>query len=61
MTRARLLANSDKVSRVELMSGLINAVAGKLTTLIGGQAAITDETAKRLRSVRVETTVEEVS
>lgn len=30
ITRALLLADSDQVSRVELMSGLINAVAGRL-------------------------------
>lgn len=42
ITRALLLANSDKVSRVELMSGSVNAVAGQLSTLAGGQAAIID-------------------
>ena len=37
ITRALLLADSDKVSRVELMSGLVNAVAGRLSTLAGGR------------------------
>ncbi|HEX9831494.1 MAG TPA: FAD-dependent oxidoreductase [Mycobacterium sp.] len=40
LTRALLLANSDQVSRVELMSGLINAVAGRLSTLAGGQGRL---------------------
>lgn len=48
ITRALLLANSDQVSRVELMSGLINAVAGSLGTLAGGQAAVIDALGKRL-------------
>lgn len=48
ITRALLLANSDQVSRVELMSGLINAVAGSLGTLVGGQASVIDALVKRL-------------
>jgi oxygen-dependent protoporphyrinogen oxidase len=47
ITRALLLANSDQVSRVELMSGLINAVAGSLGTLAGGQATVIDALVKR--------------
>jgi len=60
ITRALLLANSDQVSRVELMSGLVNAVAGRLAALVGGQAAIIDALAARL-DVRCETRVEEVA
>ncbi len=48
ITRALLLANSDQVSRVELMSGLINAVAGSLGTLVGGQASVIDALVKRI-------------
>jgi oxygen-dependent protoporphyrinogen oxidase len=48
ITRALLLANSDQVSRVELMSGLINAVAGSLGTLAGGQATVIDALVKRI-------------
>src|ERR1700683_2391793 len=59
LTRALLLANSDQVSRVELMSGLVNAVAGRLSTLRGGQGAIIDALASRL-DVRVSAPVSEV-
>lgn len=60
VTRALLLANSDQVSRVELMSGLINAVAGQLGTTIGGQADIIERIVDRLGDVRTSTMVEEV-
>src|SRR5581483_8414315 len=50
ITRALLLADSDQFSRVELMSGLINAVAGSLGTLAGGQAAIIDALVKHLHA-----------
>lgn len=60
LTRALLIADSDQVSRVELMSGLINAVAGKLTALAGGQASIIDELAKRVGGIRLGTPVHEV-
>jgi oxygen-dependent protoporphyrinogen oxidase len=57
ITRALLLANSDKVSRVELMSGLVNAVAGRLSTLAGGQAAIIDALLSRVDTVHVDSPV----
>ncbi|MCV7412461.1 hypothetical protein AWC05_17745 [Mycobacterium florentinum] len=57
ITRALLLANSDKVSRVELMSGLVNAVAGRLSTLAGGQAAIIDALLSRVHSVHLNSPV----
>lgn len=60
ITRALLLADSHEVSRVELMSGLINAVAGKLSTLAGGQAAVVDALAGRLADVKVSTPVRRV-
>lgn len=60
ITRALLLANSDQVSRVELMSGLVNAVAGRLSTLAGGQAAIIDALLARLPPVHLSTPVEQV-
>jgi oxygen-dependent protoporphyrinogen oxidase len=61
ITRALLLANSDQVSRVELMSGLINAVAGSLGTLAGGQATVIDALLKRIGGdLRLNTTVESV-
>jgi protoporphyrinogen/coproporphyrinogen III oxidase len=60
ITRALLLANSDQVSRVELMSGLINAVAGRLSTLGGGQATIIDALAARIPPIRLNTPVTEV-
>lgn len=61
ITRALLLANSDQVSRVELMSGLINAVAGSLGTLAGGQATVIDALVKRLEGdLRLNTRVEAV-
>jgi oxygen-dependent protoporphyrinogen oxidase len=61
ITRALLLANSDQVSRVELMSGLINAVAGSLGTLAGGQATVIDALVKRLGGdLRLNTTVTSV-
>src|ERR1700683_208142 len=58
LTRALLLANSDQVSRVELMSGLVNAVAGRLSTLRGGQGAIIDALASKL-DIRLNATVSE--
>ena len=57
ITRALLLADSDKVSRVELMSGLVNAVAGRLSTLAGGQAAIVDALLSRVHTVHVRSPV----
>ncbi len=57
ITRALLLADSDKVSRVELMSGLVNAVAGRLSTLAGGQGAIIDALLSRLRTVHLRSPV----
>jgi protoporphyrinogen/coproporphyrinogen III oxidase len=57
ITRALLLADSDKVSRVELMSGLVNAVAGRLSTLAGGQAAIIDALLSRVRTVHLRSPV----
>lgn len=50
ITRALLLADSGKVSRVELMSGLVNAVAGRLSTLAGGQGT-TSSAAKSLQPI----------
>lgn len=60
ITRALLLADSDQVSRVELMSGLINAVAGSLGALAGGQAAVIDALVERVGEVRLGTRVESV-
>lgn len=60
VTRALLLANSDQVSRVELMSGLINAVAGTLGTIIGGQAEIISRMVQRIGDVQTSSPVEEV-
>ncbi|MGQ0625679.1 MAG: protoporphyrinogen/coproporphyrinogen oxidase [Sporichthyaceae bacterium] len=61
ITRALLLANSDQVSRVELMSGLINAVAGSLGTLAGGQGAVIDALVKAHEGdLRLNTRVERV-
>lgn len=60
ITRALLLANSDQVSRVELMSGLVNAVAGRLSTLAGGQGAIIEALLARLPHVRLNTPIEQV-
>ena len=57
ITRALLLANADQVSRVELMSGMINAVAGRLSTLAGGQAAFIDALVARIGRVRLSTAV----
>jgi oxygen-dependent protoporphyrinogen oxidase len=57
ITRALLLADSDKVSRVELMSGLVNAVAGRLSTLAGGQAAIIDALLSRVDTVHLRSPV----
>jgi protoporphyrinogen/coproporphyrinogen III oxidase len=57
ITRALLLANSDKVSRVELMSGLVNAVAGRLSTLADGQGAIIDALLSRVRTVHLHSPV----
>ena len=57
ITRALLLADSDKVSRVELMSGLVNAVAGRLSTLAGGQAAIIDALLSRVPTVHLRSPV----
>jgi oxygen-dependent protoporphyrinogen oxidase len=61
MTRALLLGNSDRIGRVELMSGLVNAIAGNLTSLAGGQATIVEALAKRLPQIRTQTTVESVT
>ncbi len=40
MMRVLTFAKSEEVSRVEVMSGLINAMAGKLTALPGGQETL---------------------
>jgi len=61
ITRALLLANADQVSRVELMSGMVNAVAGRLSTLVGGQAAIIHALVDRVGPVIVSTPVTEVT
>ena len=61
ITRALLLADSDQVSRVELMSGLINAVAGSLGALVGGQAAVIDALVEPVGDVRLGTRVESVT
>ncbi|BDB43858.1 MULTISPECIES: protoporphyrinogen/coproporphyrinogen oxidase [Mycobacterium] len=61
VTRALLLANSDQVSRVELMSGLINAVAGTLGTTIGGQADIINRMVDRIGEVRTSSPVDQVA
>lgn len=60
LTRALLLANSDQVSRVELMSGLVNAVAGRLSTLAGGQGQLITELVSRLPGVRLRAPVRSV-
>jgi oxygen-dependent protoporphyrinogen oxidase len=60
ITRALLLANSDQVSRVELMSGLVNAVAGRLSTLAGGQAAIIDALVARVGALNLSTPITKV-
>jgi len=60
LTRALLLANSSQVSRVELMSGIANAVAGRLAALVGGQAALIEALARRAGDLRLETTVTRV-
>jgi protoporphyrinogen/coproporphyrinogen III oxidase len=60
ITRALLLANSDQVSRVELMSGLINAVAGRLSTVRGGQGAIIAKLLGRVKHVNLCTPVTSV-
>ena len=56
-----LLANSDQVSKVEPTSGLINAVAGRLSTLEGGQAAIIDALVERIGGVETYTRVTQVT
>jgi oxygen-dependent protoporphyrinogen oxidase len=61
MMRVLTFAKSKDVSRVEVMSGLINAMAGKLTALPGGQQTLTRELANRLRSLRLNTAVEQVT
>ena len=60
ITRALLLANSDQVSRVELMSGLINAVAGRLSTVAGGQGAIIDGLLKHVENIELRSPVTSV-
>lgn len=60
LTRALLLANSDQVSRVELMSGLVNAVAGRLSTLAGGQGRLITELVSRLPGVHLRSPVRSV-
>lgn len=61
MMRVLTFAKSKDVSRVEVMSGLINAMAGKITALPGGQQTLAAELAVRLRSVRLNTSVQLVT
>lgn len=61
MMRVLTFAKSKDVSRIEVMSGLINAMAGKLTALPGGQETLITALVASLRSLRLNTVVQQVT
>lgn len=59
IVRTMLIADGDKISKVELFSGLANIFSAQLLTAVGGQAAMVDALAGRL-NVHLNTPVIEV-
>jgi len=51
IVRCMLIADSDKVSKVELFSGIANIFTGKIMSVVGGQARMAEELAARLRCI----------
>ena len=59
IVRCMLIADSDKVSKVELFSGIANIFTGKIMSVVGGQARMAEELAARLK-VHLNTPVTDV-
>jgi oxygen-dependent protoporphyrinogen oxidase len=59
IVRTMLIADSDKVSKVELFSGIANIFAARIQTVAGGQARMVEELCRRV-DVRLNTAVTEV-
>lgn len=59
IVRTMLIADTDKVSKVELFSGIANIFTAKIQTVAGGQGRMVDELCRRL-TVHLETPVAEV-
>lgn len=59
IVRTMLIADTDKVSKVELFSGIANIFTATIQTVVGGQARIVEELTGRL-DVRLHTPVTEV-
>jgi len=59
IVRTMLIADTDKVSKVELLSGVVNIFTAKILTVAGGQGRLSEALAERLK-VHVQTPVTEV-
>jgi oxygen-dependent protoporphyrinogen oxidase len=59
IVRTMLIADTDKVSKVELFSGLANIFTAKILTVAGGQGRVPEALAGRLK-VHLQTPVSEV-
>ena len=59
IVRCMLIADSDKVSKVELFSGIANIFTGHLMSVVGGQARMAEELAAHLK-VHLNTPVTDV-
>jgi oxygen-dependent protoporphyrinogen oxidase len=59
IVRCMLIADSDKVSKVELLSGIANIFSSKLLAAVGGQGRVPEALAGRLK-VHLQTPVTEV-
>ena len=59
IVRTMLIADTDKVSKVELFSGIANVFTAQLLSVVGGQAIMAEKLADRLK-VHVNTPVTEV-
>lgn len=59
IVRTMLIADTDKVSKVELLSGIGNIFTAKIQAAVGGQGRVPEALAERLK-VRLQTPVTEV-
>ena len=59
IVRTMLIADTDKVSKVELLSGIANIFTAKILSVVGGQGRLPEALAERL-TVHVQTPVTEV-
>ncbi|MCX2930050.1 FAD-dependent oxidoreductase [Mycobacterium sp. CVI_P3] len=59
IVRTMLIADTDKVSKVELFSGIANIFTARIQTVVGGQDRMVDELCRRL-AIHLQTPVTEV-